>query len=125
LFEHFSGAQTVVVVYFWQAPAPSHLPFVPHEELPWSVQVAWGSAPLAATGVQRPSDEVSAHDTQAPVQAVLQQTPSAHRPLAQSPPAAHVWPFCLGPQLPFTQACPLTQSALLVHRLMHAPSAQR
>ncbi len=31
--------QTVPGAYFWQAPVPSHRPFVPHEGLPLSRQV--------------------------------------------------------------------------------------
>ena len=45
--------------------------------------------------------------------------------LAHSPALEQAWPFAFGPQLPFTHACPLTQSASLAQRLMHAPSAHR
>jgi hypothetical protein len=45
--------------------------------------------------------------------------------LAHSPAPVQGWPFALGPQLPFTHACPLTQSASLAQTLTHAPPAQR
>jgi hypothetical protein len=45
--------------------------------------------------------------------------------LAHSLAAVHGCPIILRPQLPFTHACPLTQSASLAQRLMQAPSAQR
>jgi len=42
----------------------------------------------------------------------LQQTPSVQKPEAQSPSLLHTAPRGLGPQLPFTQRTPLTQSVL-------------
>jgi len=52
------------------------------------------------------------------VQTSLQQTPSAQKLLAQSAASVHGWPGAFGPQLPFTQECPATQSSSLVQRLM-------
>jgi hypothetical protein len=83
------------------------------------------SALLAGRDVQRPSDEGRAQLRQAPAQASAQQTPSTQKLDAHSAAAAHTWPFCLGPQLPFTQARPAAQSALLVHLLLQAPPTQR
>jgi len=34
-------------------------------------------------------------------------------------------PSCLGPQVPLTQAIPVSQSALVVQVVVHAPFAQR
>jgi hypothetical protein len=71
-----------------------------------------------------PSDEGSAQLWQAPVQAVSQQTPSTQKLLAQSEAAAQVWPFCLGPQLPLTQAMPAWQSASEAQPVPQAPATQ-
>jgi hypothetical protein len=71
-----------------------------------------------------PSEVERAQLRQLPVQAVAQQTPSAQVPLAHSLPAAQGWPSAFGPQLPFTQVCPSTQSPSLVHWLTQAPLVQ-
>jgi len=110
--------------YVWQAPVPSHVPSVPHEAACWSTQVPCGSVAPSATGAQVPSEVESAQLWQPPVQAVAQQTPSAQKLLPHSLAAAHGWPSAFGPQLPFTQVWPATQSLLLVHRLTQAPLAQ-
>ena len=47
--------------------------------------------------MQVPSDVVSAHDSQAPEQALLQQVPCAQKPLAHSGPVEHEAPLLLGP----------------------------
>src|SRR5262249_7983318 len=123
LFAQLSGAHTVVLAgYFWQPPEPSHLPLVPQVETSWVAQVLCGSEAPAATAVHLPSVWGSAHDLQPALQAELQQTPSAQKPVAHSVPAAHGCPVCLGPQLPFTQAWPGSQSESLVQTLMQAPS---
>jgi hypothetical protein len=70
-------AQAVPCWYFWQAPA-WHFPSVPQDIIPWSVQRPAGSGWPVATAVQRPSEPVREHDTQAPEQAVAQQIPCAH-----------------------------------------------
>jgi hypothetical protein len=61
--------------YFSQAPA-WHLPSVPQLAAPLSTQLPAGSGP-EATAVHCPIVPVIAHDRQAPVQAVAQQTPWA------------------------------------------------
>jgi hypothetical protein len=125
LLAHFSAAQMVPFAYLRQPPAPSHLPSVPQEAAPWLVQVVRGSSLPAATEVHLPSDDSSAQLRQAPWQASAQQTPSTQKLLAHSEACAQVWPFCLGPQLPCTQAWPATQSASLVQRVLQAPATQR
>jgi hypothetical protein len=65
--------------YFWQAPA-SHIPFVPHVPGACTAQVPDGSGAPVATFVHWPMALGSAHDLQAPVQAVAQQTPCAQTP---------------------------------------------
>ena len=72
--------------------------------------MARGSPAPAATGWQVPGAEASAQLRQAPWQASAQQTPSTQKPLPHSWAALQLWPFDLGPQLPFTQLCPLAQS---------------
>jgi len=52
------------------------------------------------------------------VQASAQQTPSTQKLLAQSAASVHGWPIAFAPQLPFTHACPATQSASMTHLLM-------
>jgi hypothetical protein len=73
-------AHLVPLAYFWQAPA-WHLPLLPQLAAPWSVHLPAGSALPVATLVQVPSVPDSAHDWQAPAQALLQQTPWAQKPL--------------------------------------------
>jgi hypothetical protein len=46
--------QLVPSAYFWQPPAPSHLPFVPQLAAPSSAQKDAGAGVLAATGVHVP-----------------------------------------------------------------------
>ena len=62
-------------------------------------------------GQQVPSRPGSAHETQPPAQATLQQTPSAQKPDAQSLALVQTAPDGLGPQLPATHLTPGTQSA--------------
>jgi hypothetical protein len=65
-------AHDVPAGYFWHAPAPSHLPVVPHEVPPMSVHwVAGVGAVFAATRVHVPVAQVM----QVAAQPVLQQTP--------------------------------------------------
>jgi hypothetical protein len=52
------------------------------------------------------------HDTQAPWQATLQQTPSVQNPALHSVLLAHTAPCGLGPQLPRTHSTPGAQSLL-------------
>ena len=69
--------QAVPCWYFSQAPA-WHLPSVPQLDAPLSMQLPAGSGP-EATAVHCPIVPVIAHDRQAPVQAVAQQTPCAQK----------------------------------------------
>jgi hypothetical protein len=125
LAAHFSPLHTLPTGYLLQPPAPSHFPSRPHEATPPSTHLPRLSALLAGRDVQRPSDEGRAQLRQAPAHTSAQQTPSTQKLEAHSVLAAHTWPFCLGPQLPFTQARPAAQSALLVHLLLQAPPTQR
>jgi hypothetical protein len=127
-----AAAQVVPTAYFWQAPAPSHLLFVPQVAAPASLQMLWGSAPPAATEVHFPSEPVIAQLWQAPAQAVAQQTPSAQCWFWQSASALQVCPSAFLPQVPAVaplatvQTWPVAQSVLLVAVVqlsLHAPSA--
>jgi hypothetical protein len=75
--------------------------------------------------VQRPFDDGRAQLRQAPWQASVQQTPSTQKFDAHSELAPQAWPGCLGPQLPFTQACPAWQSVSTVQGTLQAPLMQR
>ena len=55
-------------------------------------------------------EDVTAQLRQPPVQALSQQTPSTHWPDLHSLALLQVCPSCLGPQVPFTQAIPVSQS---------------
>jgi hypothetical protein len=120
-----SGAQGVPAAYLRQLPAPSQTPSVPQLVAPWSAQAARGSAAPAGTGAQRPIDDGSAHERQAPWQGSPQHTPSTQKVLAHSLPLVQLCPGSFGPQLPATHAWPVWQSASVAHFVLHAPPAQR
>jgi hypothetical protein len=88
------------------ALAPTHIPA--------------GSAAPAGTGVHVPAVAARAHERQAPVQAVRQQTPCAQTPLAQARPSSHAAPGGLRPHEPFTQKAPAAQSPSAMHVALHA-----
>jgi hypothetical protein len=121
---HDSGAQTVPILYFWQPPAPSHLPFVEQAAGVMSWQTPRGSALPAAIAVHFPGVEASAQLRQAPVHAMSQHTPSTQWVETHSVPAPHGWPFCFGPHVPLTQAWPGSQSASVTQTLLQAPATQ-
>ena len=73
---HCSGAQMVPILYFWQPPAPSHLPLVEQAAGVMSWQTPRGSALPAGIAVHLPGADASEQLRQAPVQAMSQQTPS-------------------------------------------------
>src|SRR5882672_659542 len=122
---HFSAAQMVPTAYFWQPPLPSHRPFVPQAPAPPSAQVTLGSAVPAAVFVHLPSVDARAQLRHAPAQAVSQHTLSTQKFDVHSVLAAQGCPFSLAPQRPFTHAWPVSQSALVVQRVVHIPPVQR
>ena len=124
LFSQCAGEQTVPGRWRRQAPAPSHVPSVPHDSAGCNVHVRCGSSEPADTGVQTPGAEGSAQLRQAPWQLSAQQTPSTQKLLRHSAVAEQGWPLVFLPQLPSSQARPSTHSALLVQALMHAFSEQ-
>lgn len=72
--------QTEPSGYFWQAPLPSHLPLLAQLAAPSSLQSMRGSAAPAGAGEHLPRALGRAQVWQAPLQSVLQQTPSMHLP---------------------------------------------
>jgi hypothetical protein len=84
--------------YFWQSPAPSHLPFVPQVEAPWSAQKADGAGVPAATGEHVPLPE-RLQAWQGAQLTEPQQTPSTQLPLMHWLPVAQARPLALSAQL--------------------------
>jgi len=97
---------------------------VPQLALPWSVQVPAGSELSVRTLVQVPSDPDSVHDSHAPVQARLQQTPWAQKFDWHSEAAEQEDPGIFLPhELPL-QTLGVRQLALAVHATKHAVPLQ-
>lgn len=92
----------VPLAYFWHAPA-WHLPLVPQLEAPWSLHMPDGSALPVATLVQVPRVPDSAQDWQAPLQALLQQTPWEQKPLLHWSLDEQLAPLLDGPHELFEQ----------------------
>jgi hypothetical protein len=112
-------AQIVPTLYFEQPPAPSQRPFVPQVGAFMSTQTPRGSTLSAAIIVHLPGADASAQLRQAPVQSVLQQTPSTQWLDAHSPAAAQLWPSAFGPHEPLTQTWPASHWAFVVHADVH------
>lgn len=110
---HVGSLQLVPEPYLWQAPA-AHLPLVPQLAAPWSTQVLWGSVDPVGTFVQAPAVPGSAHDLQALLQVVAQQTPWKHWFDAHSVASEHSAPLIFLPhELPL-QTLGATQLAAVV-----------
>jgi len=99
---HDGATQTVWAAYREHPPIPSQTPDCPQLDAALRAQMPWGSAAPNVVGAQVPIRPGCAQLTQGPVQAMLQQTPSAQKPEAHWDPAAQKAPVGLGPQLPFT-----------------------
>jgi hypothetical protein len=97
---HVAPAHVVPVAYFRQPPFPSQVPSSPQVDAAaaghWLAGV--GAVP-AGTELHVPTDPVSAHETQVPLQAVEQQTPCAQFPVLHSGPVLQLAPFGFLPQL--------------------------
>ncbi len=100
-------AQATPATYFSQAPAPSQKPSFPQVEAPSSVQSFRGSVPTSA-GMQVPTLPDELQVSQVPVQAVLQQTPSAQKVEAQSAPVLHACPICAVPPIVWSTDEPMS-----------------
>jgi hypothetical protein len=123
---HDGAVQMVSAGYIPQPPMPSQRPVWPHEAACSSTQMPCGSPRPVSTGQQVPAWASWLHETQEPVQATLQQTPSVQNPDAHSELLEHIAARGLGPQLPATHLTPATQSAseLQVGRQAFVPGSQ-
>jgi hypothetical protein len=86
---HDAVAQTVLAAYFWQPPAPSHLPVLPQVEASSGGQKLAGAAVPAGASVQVPVPD-RLHTWQAGQLAEPQHTPSTHIPDVHWPAVACV-----------------------------------
>jgi hypothetical protein len=100
---HDCATHVVPDAYFWHAPAPLHVPLVPHDAAPWSEHSLSGSA-LTAMFVQVPSEPASLHDWHDPPHDELQQYPSMQFPVEHWFVAVHAVPFAF-----FAVQTPLAQ----------------
>jgi hypothetical protein len=109
--EQLAARHTVPATCLRQAPAPSQKPSSPQVDGSVAEHSARGSVPASAA-LHVPRLFVAAQVWQLPVQAVLQQTPSTQKPLAQSAVAAQAVPLIsCGTQTPAAQWDPAVQSA--------------
>jgi hypothetical protein len=105
------GLQMVPAGYLRHWPRPSHVPSSPQVETADIVQAPDGSDAPLGTNEQIPGALWSLHVLHVSVQAVLQQTPSAQKPLWQSSPQPQGCPFVRrAPPSPDTQAASMPAS---------------
>jgi hypothetical protein len=105
------GARQIVsAAYLAHPPIPSQRPVCPQVAEALAEQIPCGSGAFTAIGQQVPIRPLWSQLTQAPVQATLQQNPSAQKFDAHCEPAVQTAPIGFGPQLPLTHLAPLTQS---------------
>ena len=105
------GTHTVSAAYLAQPPTPSQAPVWPQVDLSVVAQTWWGSSAPRAVGPQVPMRPLWLQLTQGPLQAVLQQTPSAQKLDAHWVEAVQMAPSGLSPQLPATHFTFSAQSA--------------
>jgi len=98
-----------------QPPTPSQAPVVPQVAGACIAQMLCGSGPPTSVGQQVPPRPCWSQLTHGPLQATLQQTPSAQNVDLHSLELAHTAPLGFRPQLPFTHTTPLAQSVLDRH----------
>jgi hypothetical protein len=94
---------------------PLQTPVWPQVAASWAMQRSWGSGLPAATGLHWPTLPTSLQLTQAPVQTMLQQTPSLHWPDRHWLASSQVAPSALRPHWPLVQGTPAHCSSL-AHR---------
>jgi hypothetical protein len=115
------GARQIVsAAYLAHPPIPSQAPVWPQVAGALVEQIPWGSESFTAIGQQVPIRPLWAQLTQAPVQATLQQNPSAQKFEAHCELAVQTAPIGFGPQLPFAHLTPLTQSVSDAQVAKHA-----
>ncbi len=120
---HDGATQTVSAAYLAQPPRPSQTPVTPHVEGSVRAQIARGSARPAATDEQVPARSLWLQLTQAPVQALLQQTPSTQKPDAHWLASVQLVPVICLPQLPLRHLIPGAQSPSDAQRVTQALAA--
>lgn len=108
---HEGATQTVSAAYFAQPPRPSQAPVCPQVPLSVMLQILCGSVAPSAVGEQVPIRPLWLQLTQGPLQATLQQNPSAQKPEAHWVDALQTAPIGRLPQLPFTHLTLPAQSA--------------
>jgi hypothetical protein len=101
------------------------LPVWPQLDAPASLHTARESAFPLPIIVHLPRDDGSAQLRQAPAQALSQHTPSTHCPDLHSLALPQLCPFCLGPQVRFTQAMPWSHSSSVLQMMVQAAAVQR
>ncbi len=103
--------QTVSAAYFEQPPNPSQAPVCPQVDWSVAVQTLCGSLTPMAVGQQVPTRPLWLQLTQGPVQATLQQNPSAQNAEAHWLAEVQTAPMGRFPQLPLTHFTLGAQSA--------------
>ncbi len=119
---HVAAAHCVPVAQNRHAPAPLHIPSVPHvaAAVVPHCDAGVGAVPLA-TLLHVPTLPVIAHDLHVPVHAWLQQTPCAQKPESHSFAIVHAVPIGLSVQVLALQMLGATQSvAAVVQVVRHA-----
>jgi hypothetical protein len=113
------GTQTVSGAYWEQPPTPSQLPVCPQVVASVEAQSSCGSSTPRGDGPQVPIRPLWLQLTQGPLQAVLQQTPSAQKLEAHWAAAVQAAPGGLSPQLPATHLTFAAQSASVAQLSAH------
>lgn len=112
--EQLGATQVISAAKTAQLPSPSQTPVFPQDDCGSATQRGWGWP--APNGKHWPAMPVWLQDTHSPVQAVLQQTPSAQCSEMQSASALQgPRPLGRGPQLLLLHLCPAKQSLSVVH----------
>jgi hypothetical protein len=114
------ATQMVSAANLAQPPIPSHRPVWPQVAMAVAAQIPCGSLLFAAIGQQVPIRPLWSQLTQAPVQATLQQNPSAQKFEAHCAALVQTAPMGFGPQLPATHLVPVAQSASEVQVMTQA-----
>src|SRR3954453_10476896 len=104
--EQLEALQEMPPAYFQQPPCPLHRPLEPHVSCGSVGHLLWASGLPSATGWHSPIFPGWLQLTQAPLQARLQQTPSAQNPESHSLSSTQALPSGFCPQLPATQSRP-------------------
>jgi hypothetical protein len=121
---HVAAAHCILIAQKRQAPAPLHMPSVPHvvAAVVAHCVAGIGAVPFA-TLLHVPRLPVIAHDLHVPVHAWLQQYPCAQKPESHSFAIVHAAPVGFRVQLPALQTLGARQSASAVQVVRQAAPA--